>query len=140
MDINLDSPLAIIDSKKYSVRMFLNRILGLATKKQNSIFECFYDILSEIIKQSKLEGTYENGISYVAGKNLTISSENTVHTTPEGDHIEHVVISSDKGISWDEIIDIKQQTEEIFMEQQCQLRKILIDRGEVTEENKVRKS
>lgn len=49
------------------------------------------------------------------------------------------MISSDRGVSWDEIVDIKKDFEENFYEQQDNLQRILTDRGERAEQQKPNK-
>lgn len=57
------------DSNRYhpekeatSLPKFLNRLLGLPVHAQNSLFSYFSNIINELIKVAKIEGTYDKGI------------------------------------------------------------------------------
>lgn len=45
-----------------SISKFLNRLLGLPVHAQNLLFQYFNDIILELIRQAKLDGTYDMGI------------------------------------------------------------------------------
>jgi len=67
---------------------------------------------------------------------LQLQSDELIHTTSEGENAYHVRLTADKGISFEDIMEIKKDAEDDFYEQQNSLRNILIDRGERAEANK----
>lgn len=51
-----------IEREAICIPKFLNRLLGLPAYAQNSLFQYFSDIVAELIKQAKFDGTYDMGI------------------------------------------------------------------------------
>lgn len=51
-----------IEREAIFIPKFLNRLLGLPVYAQNSLFQYFSDIVAELIKQAKFDGTYDMGI------------------------------------------------------------------------------
>ena len=45
-----------------NISRFLNRILGMTVSLQNNLFQYFTDTLSEIIKEAKRSGRWDEGI------------------------------------------------------------------------------
>ncbi|CAI4232290.1 unnamed protein product [Auanema sp. JU1783] len=58
----LDNGQYVIEREAATIPKFLNRILGLPVHAQNALFGYFTDIVSELIKQAKHDGTYDMGI------------------------------------------------------------------------------
>lgn len=51
-----------IERDAASLTKFLNRLLGLPVIAQNTLFEYFSKIVEDLIRQAKIDGTYDMGI------------------------------------------------------------------------------
>lgn len=51
-----------IEKDGTSLPKFLNRLLGLPVHAQNSLFSYFTNIINELIKRAKANGTFDKGI------------------------------------------------------------------------------
>lgn len=51
-----------IEKDSATITKFLNRILGLPVHAQNALFQYFSDIVAELVKQAKHDGSYDMGI------------------------------------------------------------------------------
>ena len=57
-----DNGTYIIEKDSATISKFLNRLLGLPVHAQNALFQYFSDIVAELVKQAKHDGTYDMGI------------------------------------------------------------------------------
>lgn len=57
-----DTSAYTIERDAFFLPKFLNRLLGLPVHSQNALFQYFSDIVAELIKQAKVDGTYDMGI------------------------------------------------------------------------------
>lgn len=61
---NPNNPLGILTVEKegLSLSKFLNRLFGLPVHAQNALFGYFTDIIAELVKKAKANGTFDKGI------------------------------------------------------------------------------
>uniref|UniRef100_A0A158R3X8 Strawberry notch homolog 1 n=1 Tax=Syphacia muris TaxID=451379 RepID=A0A158R3X8_9BILA len=52
----------IVEKDSATIAKFLNRILGLPVHAQNALFQYFADIVAELVRQAKHDGSYDMGI------------------------------------------------------------------------------
>lgn len=123
--------------KEVKVSSFFNRILGLATKKQNYLFDAFESMFEIEINLAKKEDRYDTGISRVQGKILTLEAPTIILThdyliaadITEKEYTKLTVIKADRGITWDEILNIHDTAKTEFDSKQNSLREIEIMQG-----------
>ena len=115
------------------VKKFLNRILGLQTKKQNYLFDAFEAIFEEVISIARKKGTYDNGISRVQGTIIDPIEEPKVIRSHDylivndiyhSESTDHAVIKTDRGITWNQAVDISTNKKKEFEDKQKDLRKM----------------
>jgi hypothetical protein len=63
-----------VERDSNSIAKFLNRLLGLPVYAQNQLFQYFNDISEELVKQAKIDGTFDMGI--LGDHNTKINSHN----------------------------------------------------------------
>jgi len=119
MDFNFEKP---------TVRGFFNRILGLETKKQNYLFSAFEKTFESEINEARKLGNLDQGISRVQGKILKFENPKIVLTLDK-EHTKHVVVKADRGINFEDMLDIKVAAEEEFNQRQLDLREIELAQG-----------
>ncbi|KAF0732932.1 hypothetical protein Ae201684_010041 [Aphanomyces euteiches] len=98
-DIGLFSP----NQSTVSVKLFLNRLLGLAPLHQNALFYYFEKTLQVIIGKAQQEGKYDEGYDDIKGRKATLVQEKDV-----GSNVTYSHVSVDRGISWEEASSIHQ--------------------------------
>jgi hypothetical protein len=75
----LDKEGGVKQSAMGNVDGFLNRIMVLPIKDQNEIFNNFYARYQQNVEEAKNNGTYDEGIRKIAGENVRVVSEETLH-------------------------------------------------------------
>ncbi|KAF0687318.1 Aste57867_20928 [Aphanomyces stellatus] len=98
-DIGLYSP----NQPTVSVKLFLNRLLGLAPLHQNALFYYFEKALQTIIGKAQQEGKYDEGYDDIKGRKATLMSERDI-----GSNVTYSHVLVDRGISWEEATSIHQ--------------------------------
>uniref|UniRef100_A0A915DG43 Strawberry notch n=1 Tax=Ditylenchus dipsaci TaxID=166011 RepID=A0A915DG43_9BILA len=99
-----------IERETSSIPKFLNRLLGLPVHAQNTLFQYFSDIVAELIKQAKLDGTYDMGIMDIGvgsdrvSKTETRKFEGSMNANDF--HVEMHKISLHRGVSWEEALSL----------------------------------
>lgn len=96
--IDAGGRLKIKDGDMDDVPRFLNRILGLEVDEQNTVFKAFSDRFDEIVSREKDEGTFDDGVSDLAGESVRIRPNATIVNTHEatGAITRHYVVEVDK--------------------------------------------
>lgn len=95
-----------IERESATIPKFLNRILGLPVHAQNSLFQYFTEIVAELIKQAKHDGTYDSGIMDLGTggdqvrKQETRSFVKIVENERLYIHINKIGV--ERGVSWDD--------------------------------------
>ncbi|KAK7104354.1 uncharacterized protein [Littorina saxatilis] len=86
------------------VAKFLNRILGLATEKQNLLFSYFTECLDVIIQNAKKEGRYDEGLQDISAASIQMIGEpKEVFTDLLRGHgtTKLVELEVDRGLDWE---------------------------------------
>ncbi|KAI6190238.1 hypothetical protein M3Y97_00095300 [Aphelenchoides bicaudatus] len=95
-----------LEKEATSLPKFLNRLLGLPVHAQNSLFSYFTNIINELIRRAKIEGTYDKGIMDLG--NGSDHAKKLEHRVFRGfaDNPNFVVeihkIGAERGIKWDD--------------------------------------
>lgn len=85
------------------LRRFMNRLLGVQIDLQDDIFDCFSRLMEHFISEDKNLGKYQEGISDVAGSNKKVAAREKLYECPRSGAVtEHVLLTSDRGVSWEE--------------------------------------
>ncbi|KAJ8030843.1 Protein FORGETTER 1 [Holothuria leucospilota] len=94
---------SIKDSYVKDVSKFLNRILGLKVKKQNMIFNYFYECLQATIATAKKEGKYNEGLLDISASSVDIIGQPTevFKDANKSTPTRHVSLTIDRGMSWE---------------------------------------
>ena len=73
--------------------------------------------MEHFISEDKLLGKYQEGISDVAGKNKKVVTKEKLYECPRSGAVtEHVLLTSDRGVSWDEACSLlKEQKRYVYM-------------------------
>ncbi|RQM23948.1 hypothetical protein B5M09_004271, partial [Aphanomyces astaci] len=88
-------------SQSVSVKLFLNRLLGLAPTHQNALFHYFEKALQAVIAKAQQEGKYDEGYDDIKGRKAMLMNEADI-----GSNVTYSHILVDRGISWDEALSI----------------------------------
>lgn len=121
-----------VDCAHMAVKKFFNRILGLEVVLQNMIFAIFSDFHDSIIRDSKKNGTYDQGIMEL-GNNGVLQSSRLVHKAAGETHL--LEISVDRGCPWAEAETFVSEgiaectTKDALILAEMKARALLIDKG-----------
>ncbi|OQS04488.1 hypothetical protein THRCLA_03282 [Thraustotheca clavata] len=85
-----------------SVKIFLNRILGLPPQHQNALFTYFEKALQAVIQKATQEGKYDEGYDDIKGRKGQLKNSTQLSQTVQHSHIE-----VDRGISFEEALSIQ---------------------------------
>ncbi|RHY55925.1 hypothetical protein DYB34_001416 [Aphanomyces astaci] len=88
-------------SQSVSVKLFLNRLLGLAPTHQNALFHYFEKAVQAVIAKAQQEGKYDEGYDDIKGRKAMLMNEADI-----GSNVTYSHILVDRGISWDEALSI----------------------------------
>ncbi|KAL5214680.1 hypothetical protein ABZP36_003832 [Zizania latifolia] len=104
----------IVDSDTHDVARFLNRLLGLAPKIQNRLFDLFTSILDVVLHNARIEGQLDSGIVDIKAKNVEMKeSPKTVHIDSLSDASTVLfTFTIDRGVTWESakaMLDERQQ-------------------------------
>ncbi|KAG8066204.1 hypothetical protein GUJ93_ZPchr0004g38165 [Zizania palustris] len=104
----------IVDSDTHDVARFLNRLLGLAPKIQNKLFDLFTSILDVVLHNARIEGQLDSGIVDIKAKNVEMKeSPKTVHIDSLSDASTVLfTFTIDRGVTWESakaMLDERQQ-------------------------------
>ncbi|KAL5216267.1 hypothetical protein ABZP36_007668 [Zizania latifolia] len=93
----------IVDSDMHDVARFLNRLLGLAPKIQNRLFDLFTSILDVVVHNARIEGQLDSGIVDIKAKNVEMKeSPKTVHIDNlSGASTVLFTFTIDRGVTWE---------------------------------------
>ncbi|XP_052151662.1 protein FORGETTER 1-like [Oryza glaberrima] len=93
----------IVDSDMHDVARFLNRLLGLAPKIQNRLFDLFTSILDVVLHNARIEGQLDSGIVDIKAKNVEMKeSPKTVHIDSlSGASTVLFTFTIDRGVTWE---------------------------------------
>lgn len=88
------------------VKLFLNRIMGLAVTRQNLIFGLFMSTLDDIVTDAKATGEFEGSVEEVRATTVTIGEAPTkiATDTSSGASTMLTKINLDRGISFEQVI------------------------------------
>lgn len=95
-----------VDPQVLHVNHFLNRLLGMKVRIQNSLFQLFTDYMDKLIARKKVSGQYDSGILELnseSGKTTCLPPEDFYLKTRAGTikcTLRHVQV--ERGIPWDE--------------------------------------
>ncbi|OQR81256.1 hypothetical protein ACHHYP_16637 [Achlya hypogyna] len=84
-----------------SVKLFLNRLLGLAPARQNALFGYFDRALQAVVHKATQEGKYDEGYDDIKGRKGQLKRAVALSPTVTHSHIE-----VDRGISFEEALAI----------------------------------
>lgn len=103
------------DTDRKSVKKFLNKMLGLPVHLQALLFEYFSATLDSIVEQSKLDGSYDEGVSDVHANSVSADGPvETLYTDPStGGDLNLHVLRLDRGISFEKSLDWLQRAIDI---------------------------
>jgi hypothetical protein len=100
-----------------TIPRFLNRMLGLPSAWQKCLFDIFYNILEDVIRAAKRQGSYDAGIFEIPGgkKKHIIELPTTVwksshNQTKEEELVRHFTIDVDRSCLWEESQEILRQS------------------------------
>jgi len=96
-----------LSSDLTDLKRFLNRILGLPIRKQNLLFNYFYQLLQEQIRIAKRNGKYSEGVSDLPGSQIRRCGKQTQLWKLA--YRNDIVI--DRGVSFEGALEKLQQTE-----------------------------
>ncbi|CAB0029995.1 unnamed protein product [Trichogramma brassicae] len=96
----------LLDKDYGNMSKFLNRILGLRVRLQNTLFQYFMDTLQEIILQAKRAGEFDQGILDLGGscKRKELVRYYRRHATGVSPAELHT-LEMEKGMSWDDVLN-----------------------------------
>ncbi|GAB5368602.1 hypothetical protein AAMO2058_001333600 [Amorphochlora amoebiformis] len=97
-------------SKKCSVKMFLNRTLGLPIRVQNNCFEAFFSRYNRRVSQAKVDGSYTTGVATFRAEQVTVESQEILYQE-SGSNAPTVttVLYLDRGISYKDALQLLQK-------------------------------
>jgi len=99
--LNADAKKGRLVAKAGGVSMFLNRILGLALKKQDILFSYFTASLERAILRALQDGTTDRGVKTLGGRSLGFDENpKAIYKDADGELIHHV-LKQDLGIEWE---------------------------------------
>ncbi|ETW05982.1 hypothetical protein, variant [Aphanomyces invadans] len=84
-----------------SVKLFLNRLLGLAPALQNALFHYFEKTLQSVIAKAQQEGKYDEGYDDIKGRKAELMRETNL-----GSNVTYSHVMVDRGISWEDALSI----------------------------------
>ncbi|XP_014237071.1 protein strawberry notch-like isoform X1 [Trichogramma pretiosum] len=96
----------LLDKDYGNMSKFLNRILGLRVRLQNTLFQYFMDTLQEIILQAKRAGEFDQGILDLGGscKRKELVRYYRRHSTGVSPAELHT-LEMEKGMSWADVLN-----------------------------------
>eukprot|EP00960_Hanusia_phi_P031411 749277-Hanusia_phi.AAC.4 len=92
-----------------SVKVFLNRLLGIPLDSQTKIFEAWMDEIEAAIFRAKGENVYAEGIVDIAAQSMVLESEEVVFKMRDGRETSHICVRGDRGISWEKALDLREK-------------------------------
>ncbi|XP_072033726.1 uncharacterized protein [Amphiura filiformis] len=99
--------LKVSDKEDRNVSKFLNRILGVAVKKQNLIFNYFFESLQATIATAKKEGKYSEGLVDIKASSVEMlgARKQVFLDAKTSTPTYHMSISVDRGMTWEQVVD-----------------------------------
>lgn len=67
-----------------SMATWLNRVLAMAIQDQTLLFQYFSETYDAVIDAAKTRGDYDQGITSLQAKRVSIAKRETIHTDPFG--------------------------------------------------------
>ncbi|KAH7729381.1 protein F20H11.2 [Aphelenchoides avenae] len=99
-----------IEREASSLTKFLNRLLGLPVLAQNALFDYFSKIVEDLIRQAKVDGTYDMGIMDLGAGGDRVHKDQTRTFRSCNENLNFVVdlhkIIVERGVDWDEALSI----------------------------------
>ena len=100
-----------------TVPRFLNRILGLPVRQQNSLFAYFMEVLEAVVKTAKSAGTYDEGVRTLKGRSITFDPAAAPRTLEPatlladmaGLHLHYWRARVDRGLSFAEACALRRE-------------------------------
>ncbi|GIZ01542.1 protein strawberry notch [Caerostris extrusa] len=94
---------------KYNLNKFMNKILGLPVKLQNTLFQYFTDALDAVNKQAKKACRYDLGILHLRngcdlGRRIKLNSFLQTHATGTAETQLHTIFV-ERGFSWEKDVE-----------------------------------
>ncbi|CAD5223444.1 unnamed protein product [Bursaphelenchus okinawaensis] len=111
---NPNNPAGVLTIEKEGVSLskFLNRLLGLPVHAQNALFGYFTDIINELIKQAKANGTFDKGIMDLGHGTDTATEMEKREFRGVIDNSNFLVkmhkIGAERGVKWEEAVRLFQ--------------------------------
>ena len=94
-------------ARNSTVKVFLNRILGLEPECQNAVFGYFGLAIKAVIAQAKQEGKYDEGFDDIRGRNAILVNNTQLFHDPQTQcTVSHAQVKVDRGLNWHEVLDI----------------------------------
>ncbi|KAF7636928.1 hypothetical protein Mgra_00003667 [Meloidogyne graminicola] len=102
-----------VERDSNSIPKFLNRLLGFPVYAQNKLFQYFNDICEELIKQAKVDGTFDMGILDLGMECDRVQKKESRKfkgTGKSGDFtVELHKISLLRSVSWEEVLQLSKK-------------------------------
>jgi len=96
-----------------SVKVFLNRLLGVEPRQQNILFEYFEKTMQALVLKAKQEGKYDEGFEDIRGRNVELMQTSVFYSNKASRiAVIHSQIMVDRGISWEEVQDMYSKCQE----------------------------
>eukprot|EP00977_Amphora_coffeiformis_P006901 scaffold1508_cov178-Amphora_coffeaeformis.AAC.9 len=90
--------------KKSDVRVFLNRLAGLAVTRQAFVFSLFMSTMEDVIKSAKITGEYVGSAEDITATTIEIDKEIDLATDPvSGAKTKLTILNLDRGVSFDAV-------------------------------------
>jgi hypothetical protein len=89
-----------MDTKKLTVKVFLNRLFGTAVAMQTKVFLFFQETLESIIVEAKRANKYSEGIVDFTGESVTEAEQRVVHRGASGEMVKYMRLQCDRGLSF----------------------------------------
>uniref|UniRef100_A0A0C3TLL1 Strawberry notch AAA domain-containing protein n=1 Tax=Guillardia theta (strain CCMP2712) TaxID=905079 RepID=A0A0C3TLL1_GUITC len=91
------------DSETFpTVNVFLNRLFGVKLCLQGQIFSFWHVLMEILIRDAKMRGEYQDGITDIASE-LKLKDEEILHQNPATNaHTSLLTLWGDRGVSWEE--------------------------------------
>jgi len=88
------------------VKVFLNRIMGLAVTKQNLVFSLFMSTLDDVVTDAKATGEFEGSVEDVKATSITMKEAPTKIAADKSSGAATMLtkITLDRGISFEQVV------------------------------------
>lgn len=90
--------------KKSDVRVFLNRLAGLAVTRQAFVFSLFMSTMEDVVKSAKITGEYVGSAEDITATTMEVAKEIDLATDPvSGAKTRLTILNLDRGVSFEAV-------------------------------------